>query len=128
MAEMYGISIDLCDCRMIESVHYLSDCNNANWSSGDERWLNTFLIKGKQLHEDMYGQKYTIFPPFYWKIDDTDHMYREIRISDEEFPGSAYIQTGVGEVISSLDEQVRRIIGLMIFKRLDWNTYLGGIA
>ena len=129
MAEMYGFRHDLLDCRPDAAITYLPDCDNADWESADERWRDTFLMKLMHPHEDSYGQCYVVFPPLYYRQnEDTDRMYHEVRISDKEFPDSTYIQTGVGEVFSSIDENVRQMIGVMIFKRLDWNTYLGGIA
>lgn len=126
MSEMYGYRIDTREPNPTKAVTYLSDCDNADWEPADERWKDTFLMKLMHLHEDSYGQEYIVFPPLYWKQDeDAVHLYYECRISNEEFPGSRRILTGDSNVFSILDNTMHNIIGVMVYKRLDWKEFLG---
>ena len=125
MSEMYGFKHDLLDCRPDSSITYLADCDNADWEPADERWKDTFLMKLMHLHEDSYGQCYIVFPPLYWKQDeDADHMYYDCRISNEEFPGSTCVLTGESNIFSIIDNTMLNIIGVMVYKRLDWKEFL----
>lgn len=123
MAEMYGYRIDTREPSPIKAVTYLADCDNTDWSPEDLRWNDSFILKDMHPQVDSYGQEYIAFPIIYMK-QSANENYQEYRMSDEEFPGSKIWKTGAGEIKSIIDLTIHHLIGIMIFKRLDWKDYI----
>ncbi len=123
MSERYGFRIDIREPNPEKKVSYLPDCDNGDWSPEDSRWNDSFILKGMHPQKDSFGQGFVSFPIIYMK-EDANGDYREYRMSDEEFPGSEIWKTGAGNIISIVDQVIHDLIGVMIFKRMDWKDHI----